>query len=582
MTASTLIGLDANPAAVFAELWASDVFGLGLPADRLDQNQLEAVAGTLALEGMGISPVLTAATSFNQVLGTLIENIDAFPAIDPATGRIGLRLVRDGVAVRGWTENDFTEAPDLDATGWSDTVNHLTVRFTNREKGWTADGVSFRDRGNFAMTGSVRAKVVERPWVTQQAVAWRIAASLGRQSALPVMTGSCRVRRPSMTGVGVGDLVTLTHGAASLDALKVRIADVTVDRPDSPEVGIRWKEDRGWLNAVPTVVTPDEVIPEGAYAAQPLLANVAIELPYGFLQEPRPSILFLPVRGDALSGGFHAYWERTTDSYVQVAGSSAFAMKATLNASLNAGNLAGATLDLTFSGDDWALDETTIEEALATQPLRVFIGSEIMVGYDPQLTGPKRYTLKVFREWFGTRAENHPEGANTYVLQLGIDPSALWTADLPEGMARFKEQPYLLAHELDLASCPAIEVNIQKRAQRPAAPSNLRVFEDGAHPTYTNAQDIVINWTPTSELRFGFNVTQNLECRADATILQVLTTGGVLKGELAFAGNAGPVTILNAQLVALLGTETDFKCRAFYSLAGLRSLNFDEITVRKT
>ena len=65
-------------------------------------------------------------------------------------------------------------------------------------------------------------------------------------------------------------------------------------------------------------------------------------------------------------------------------------------------------------------------------------------------------------------------------------------------------------------------------------------------------------------------------------MLQVLTTGGTLKGELAFAGNAGPVTIANAQLVALLGAETDFKLRACYSLAGLRSLNFDEITVRKT
>jgi hypothetical protein len=385
-----------------------------------------------------------------------------------------------------------------------------------------------------------------------------------------------------MTGVGVGDLVTLTHGAAVLDALKVRIAEVTVDRPDSPEVGIRWKEDRGWLNAVPTVVTPDEVPPEGAYAAQPLLANVAIELPYGYLQEPRPSILFLPVRGDGLTNGFHAYWERTTDSFVQVAGGSSFAMKATLNAGLGAGTLAGATLDLTFSGSDWQLDETTVEEAVTTQPLRVFLGSEILVGYEAELTGPQRYTLKVFREWFGTRAEPHPEGAVAYVLQLGLEPPALWTADLPEGLTRFKEQPYLMAHELDLATCPAIEVNIQRRAQRPAAPTNLRVFEDGAHPTYTSGQDIPVNWTPTSELRFGFNVVQNLDCRADATVLQVLTMAGVLKGELAFAGNTGPVTIPNAQLVALLDTETDFKCRAFYSLAGLRSLNFDEITVRKT
>lgn len=125
-------------------------------------------------------------------------------------------------------------------------------------------------------------------------------------------------------------------------------------------------------------------------------------------------------------------------------------------------------------------------------------------------------------------------------------------------------------------------MSIQKPAQRPAAPTNLRVFEDGAHPTYTTGQAIAVNWTPTSALRFGFNVTQNLDCRADGVVLQVLTTAGVLKGELAFAGNSGPAMITNAQLVALLGSETDFKLRAFYSLAGLRSLNYDEITVRRT
>jgi len=38
------------------------------------------------------------------------------------------------------------------------------------------------------------------------------------------MTGTCRVKRPSMAGVQVGDLVTLTHTAAGLAALKVRIA----------------------------------------------------------------------------------------------------------------------------------------------------------------------------------------------------------------------------------------------------------------------------------------------------------------------------------------------------------------------
>ncbi len=95
-----------------------------------------------------------AMASFNQVLGSLIENIDAFPVIDPVTGKIGLRLVREGEATVAWDEDDFTDPPDMDAGGWECTYNLLTVRFTNRDKAWTADGVSFRDRGNFALTGS--------------------------------------------------------------------------------------------------------------------------------------------------------------------------------------------------------------------------------------------------------------------------------------------------------------------------------------------------------------------------------------------------------------------------------------------
>ena len=47
---------------------------------------------------MGVSPVLTSPTSFNQVLGSLIENIDAFHVIEPSTGKIGLRLVREAEA----------------------------------------------------------------------------------------------------------------------------------------------------------------------------------------------------------------------------------------------------------------------------------------------------------------------------------------------------------------------------------------------------------------------------------------------------------------------------------------------------
>lgn len=37
------------------------------------------------------------------------------------------------------------------------------------------------------------------------------------------------------------------------------------------------------------------------------LAEVALELPYGYQREAKPSLIFLPVRGDPLTNGFHAW-----------------------------------------------------------------------------------------------------------------------------------------------------------------------------------------------------------------------------------------------------------------------------------
>ena len=76
-------------------------------------------------------------------------------------------------------------------------------------------------------------------------------------------------------------------------------------------------------------------------------------------------------------------------------------------------------------------------------------------------------------------------------------------------------------------------------------------------------------------------VTRVLSPQIDRTVLEVLTTGGVLQGTFEFAGGNGPRTITNAQLVAALGGETNFKLRAWFVRSGPRSLNYDEVTVRK-
>ena len=64
-------------------------------------------------------------------------------------------------------------------------------------------------------------------------------------------------------------------------------------------------------------------------------------------------------------------------------------------------------------------------------------------------------------------------------------------------------------------------------------------------------------------------------------MIELRTTGGELKGTFEFSGWTGPKTITNAQIVAALGAQTDFRLRAWFERGEFRSLYYDQITVRK-
>ena len=104
---------------------------------------------------------------------------------------------------------------------------------------------------------------------------------------------------------------------------------------------------------------------------------------------------------------------------------------------------------------------------------------------------------------------------------------------------------------------------------------------DGYNPTCGAGADIVADWDQSWYRSSEDPVTKALAPEIDQTVLEVWTVANVLAGTFEFAGGAGSRTITNAQLVAGLGSETDFKLRAWFVRSGYRSLNYDEVTVKK-
>jgi hypothetical protein len=173
------------------------------------------------------------------------------------------------------------------------------------------------------------------------------------------------------------------------------------------------------------------------------LVTLDLELPYGYLHSDQVSIIFLPIRGDPVS---NAYWSgRYRASSMSAAGRPS---KGTLNAALPIDAIEGDSLNITFAGDAWHLDEVSADKALASPPMQVFAGSEILLGHDAALIAPKACTVKVFRPWFGTRRQTHASGSTVYVLPVGTRARANLNREARRGHSTIQTPAVPVPHQL--------------------------------------------------------------------------------------------------------------------------------------
>jgi hypothetical protein len=572
---------DVNPVIALWDLWTHPRYGLGLPESRLDMDSLASVGEQLDAEGIGVSPVINRALNFRQFLVQLCECFDAYPTYD-SLGRLGLALVREpeGVAVT-IDPDDLVDAPTLNPQGWHDTFNETFVRFTDRNHRFEENSVAYRDRGNFQVTQAVLSQTLSRPWITRQEVAQKVANAAGRVSAHPMLSGSMRIRKSSGAGLTVGGTFNLNFPQSGVAGALCRVERLTLPAPGRAEVTVGFSEDTGFFNAAHYAAPADAPPVENVFEVQALAHESLIEAPWGIAETTTPFILFLAARGDVVSNGFNLWKQRSNLSYANVGSFDSFAQRAHIVAEYPASTLLiddYLGLEIQFDSLDDELDEFTFTDAQENR-LLVFVGGEILSCWNAQLIGVGRYRLWAIRARYDTRRETHMVDTEVWVAlreDLAMRSDVMSPPD-----KTFKLQPYLLQTEFDLADVDPLPLTLQKRAFLPLPPSNLRVAGDGYNPTYGTGGDIVADWDVSWYRSSEEPVTKTLVPDIDQTVLEVWTMGEVLAGTFTFSGASGPKTITNAQLVTELGSETDFKLRAWFVRGGYRSINYDEVTVRK-
>jgi len=593
MTVPVTIGNDVNPMAVLWEWWTDTRFGAGKPESELDTSRLNATAVILYGEGIGISPLLMSDVDFKTSLLKLLECVDGYPT--SYEGRLGVELVRDVTSsITTLTSNDLTDDPNIKTKQWPDTFNDIRVQFKDYAVEGEDNTATHHERANFQITGTIRAKNLDRPWVTSHDVASKMASSYGRVAALPQASGSLGLRSGSGTTLLLGSVFKLQTRDGEI--LQLRVIDRSEAPTDGREVTLGFETDRGWANSEFYVPTVDSHVARVTYSPSAPYDSKIQDSPYAFtLDRDKSSIIYMIARGDAYTVGYDV-WRAQTESGAYEAASSRmsgnmfenFAVKAQLLTEYSAETLkiddgVGISFQVISPDDDLLAGEWDLEDALDHKLLAMFgeSANEIMSLYDLVKTSDDTYTAKTVRSLYDTIRRTHAVGTVIWLQSRTNFDVDSWSA-FSSSSRFYKVQTAFGSTTYDLASVTAIAHAENARALLPLCPRNLMFDGDASSATWTDTDQGVLTWNNTSRKRSLFGLPFGEAPETDLSYVRIELRsydGNELRDSFDVAAPAETTTLSASYLIAEI--NTDFSVRIYGIRNGLVSLDYDSVQVLK-
>lgn len=587
------IGADINPVAFLAEIFQDSIFGLGLADARIDTTSWNAVATTLANEGIGISPLITRRMGVRDILRGVFEIIDGhlYPL---ANGKIGLALIRTaGGGLALLDESKWIGEVALDPDGWAETVNALKIAYTNAALDYITDSAQFIDRGNYEITRVTREQTLQRPWITSQALAQKVALSTGARMGMPQQRGSLKARKSAAKTLLPGMAFQLTCAEQGLTAATARVIEQTLPRPKGePEILLRWELDRSYLNAdyfAPTLTPPAQGGSGGGGAIDLAVMEWPWERPHG-----EPQLLALVARDSGDTTAFLAHRQKPSGSYELIGSSTGFAMHGEVVDEDYPDSTAAvdATVGMVVQLDsfDQEVENLSVDD-VGLNELLVIVNGEIASGFGATLLAAGKYRIYLARGRYDTIAEEHLQGSEVWIVRRS--EAAFFPAKNEMQTQTWKFQRVIDGDLEDFGAVTAASLTTTGRYWRPLEPAELEAFGNGVNPTYATGQDVPLTWALRNEragqhwdaLETGW--TEDLP----DTALEFWTVGGgaalahTLEIALAPFGSfieaIDNYVVANADLVGWLGGEVTFEVRAYGRRDGFRSTRYASLTVTK-
>jgi hypothetical protein len=449
-----------NPIAILFDWYTDTRFGMEVPEALLPQTNW--IAEFTALEALGarLSLVISEQSDFRQVVAEMLEYYDGWIRRNGSLIEVGHWKHGTPVSSATLTDDDLLGEPELQPQGWGPTLNEVTVVYNDRDHHFNTYSQKATDPNNRRITGSPRPITLQRPWLTDAALAKQLATEYCKIRSLPYCAGALHVKREWLTGHSMlpGKVFTYNSGFYGLSFL-LRLMEIEYPADDSAKATINVEWDRSkW----PSIYIPPPFQGPGGFKLGPraIWRSRVTEVPY-LMQDHKfvTQIATLAVKGDIHATGYRVWASFDAgQTYLLLDTTPGWSAFGRVNATF-ADTDHGFGFHLYGVGfDDIVVNQTPAEQADDT--LLCFIDAEVMSVGRIIAYGNGFYTAGILRHRFGTAAASHAINADAYFVRRS-DLRLIDNANfIPGNLVKFKLQPFTHESDYDLTTVPAVDYTI--------------------------------------------------------------------------------------------------------------------------
>lgn len=585
-----------NPIQMIHECLTNDDWGMGASPSAIDNDSFWAAAEAMKEEEFGLAMMWAEQSRIQDFIQEILDHISATLYVDPQTGKITIKLIRD--------DYDIDDLPILDASNcvieqfqrktWGETVNEIVVTWTNpeNEEGQT---VSQHDLANIQNQGGIVSDSRNYYGIRNGELAAQVATRDLRSAGYPLASFNLRVNR-TVTGLVPGGVARLQFPGQpyGINDVVIRLTEVNYGKIGASTIKVTAAEDIFALTTAIYVTPPESEWEDTSVEPEDFTTVQALSLPYYFIAstlaqagisgeptypEVLMGVLAAPDNADTASFDLHCLLPQPQGgtAYENV-GTKILASHGELDTSL----VEEATTVLSFSD----VDMGTIGSGMVPQtPGFAIFGA----GDDDEMEiclitsgGITSGSVTLQRGCLDTTPKEWPVGTPVWF----IDFDGGWTEETIFSAAEtvtYKTCPTTSLGTLDIADASARNRLMTDRLYRPLRPA--RVEMGGVYfGTYDHigSGDITVNWANRNRLTEDSAVLSWMSGdvtpeTGQTTTIDVYNSSNVLL--ISYTGLTG--TTHNIP-VSVFGMDTEGYIRVSSERDGFESLINHEIGITLT